>query len=86
MPPIGENHDEGIELPPADQIRLIARDESYRAIAGHMATCPFIADNVSNRLRGLEISLARLIGIMIGAGILGGAAGGAVQHVLTKIP
>lgn len=74
---------EGITLPPTSGARLVARDEAERAVDRHALNCPFAAARVEVRLRTLEISYARLLGFLLGSGILGGAAGGAVAKLLS---
>lgn len=78
MPETSDSTQDGIILPPATMSRLIAREEAWRVIAEHARSCPLATGDVEARLRGVEISLGRLIGFMLGAGILGGAAGGVV--------
>ena len=65
-----------------DDIRMLARDEANRAILAHLQLCPLTRDNIANRLRTLEISYGRLIGFLLGSGILGGAAGGIAAKLL----
>ncbi len=63
-------------------IRLIVRDETNKLLLAHLQLCPFVSNQIENRTRGLEIKLARLIGFMIGSGLLGGASGAAVTKLL----
>jgi hypothetical protein len=67
----------------AYQIKAIAREETRQAIMDHIRLCPFATDQVGTRLRSIEMRFATLIGIMIGSGVLGGMAGGAISHLLT---
>jgi hypothetical protein len=83
MPQDDQDSNDGIELTPVSEVRLVARDEAQKAIVQHLGLCPFARDDVNRRLRGMEITLARLIGFMFGAGLLGGAAGGTLQHLLS---
>ena len=81
MPP--ENQDEhNSRHETMDDIRMLARDEANRAILAHLQLCPLTRDNIANRLRTLEISYGRLIGFLLGSGILGGAAGGIAAKLL----
>jgi len=73
---------EGITLPPTNSIRMIAREEALRVIDRHTEQCPFSLSRVEYRVRCLEISYGRLIGFLLGAGILGGTAGGIVSKLL----
>lgn len=73
---------EGITLPPQSTTRLIARDEAERAIQQHLRLCPLATLKVEDRLRGVEISLARLIGFMLGSGLLGGTAGALITKLI----
>lgn len=56
-----------------DTLRLIARDEIGKALITHLSLCPLAGEDVSHRLRTLEISHARLIGYMVGIGLISGA-------------
>jgi hypothetical protein len=55
---------------------MIAREEAWRAIDDHRKSCIFSEEDCAARLRTVEISLGRLVGFMIGSGVLGGVAGG----------
>jgi len=57
-----------------DTIRMIARDESRRVIQEHLVLCPLNQLGIEARLRGLEISYAKLTGLMIGSGLLSASA------------
>lgn len=82
MPHTGEESPEGIELQPKFATRLIAREEATAAIDRHALACPFAASRVEYRVRCLEISYGRLMGFLLGSGILGGAAGGIAAKLL----
>ncbi len=73
---------EGTTLPPVNQTILLARQEAERAILQHLALCPFANLQIEQRLRTLENRFSLLIGLMIGSGILGGVAGGAIQRLI----
>ncbi len=68
--------------PPQNTTRLIARDEANQAILSHLSLCPLARENVTARLTALEISYGRLIGFLLGSGILGGLAGGVVSKLI----
>ncbi len=63
---------------PADQVQAIARQITDAVILQHLNLCPFTTLHIEKRLRTLELSYAKLIGFMLGSGLLGGAAGGAL--------
>lgn len=48
----------------------------------HIGLCPFAGGHIDERVRKLENNYNRLIGFMLGSGILGGAAGAAVHQLL----
>jgi hypothetical protein len=73
---------EGITLPRTDMIRLIARDEASKAILTHLKLCPLVDQQVATRLRCLELSFWKLVGFMIGSGLLGGCAGSLLTNFL----
>ena len=73
---------EGITLPPTNATRMIARDEARRAIIEHLHLCPFSLDNLNERLRTIEMSFSRLVGFMLGSGLLGGVAGSIVAKLM----
>ena len=61
---------------------LPAYQESLaRAIADHTANCTLRTESISARVRTLETKLATLIGLMLGAGTLGGAIGSYLQRL-----
>ncbi len=61
-----------------DRIRLIVRDETNKLLLTHLRLCPFVGNEIEKRTRTLETQLARLIGFMIGSGLLGGVSGAAM--------
>ncbi len=63
-------------------IRLIVRDETNKLLLAHLQLCPFVGNEIEKRTRGLETKLAKLIGFMIGSGLLGGVSGAAVAKLL----
>jgi hypothetical protein len=52
------------------------------AIERHRQLCGLLAENIPERLRTLELKTATLLGLMIGAGTLGGTIGGALIKLL----
>ena len=73
---------EGINLSPRNTARLIAEAAARQVVIEHISHCPFLADKISDRLRNLEISFGRLIGFMLGSGLLGGVAGSIVAKLM----
>jgi len=71
-----------ITSPNRDTTRLIAEAAARQVVIEHISLCPFAGSKVEQRLRDLETSVARLIGFMLGSGLLGGAAGAAVAKLL----
>lgn len=65
------------------ETRLIAREEARQIILEHISLCPFVGLNVEDRLRKAEISLAKLLGVMIGTGLFGGTAGAGIIKLLS---
>ena len=78
----GDAEQEGITLPPVLSLRAIIRDEIQSALIQHLGLCPLARDDVQKRLRSIELTINRLIGFMLGSALIGGAAGGAIQHIL----
>jgi len=81
MPDRCDADQEGIKLAPASTYRMIAREEANGAILQHIHLCPFSVDDVNKRLRTIEMGLAKLVGFMIGSGLLGGVAGAVVNRL-----
>ena len=73
---------EGINLPPHTQTRLIAEAAARQVVIEHIHLCPFAGADVERRLREIETSFARLMGFMIGSGLLGGATGAIVAKLM----
>ena len=73
---------EGINLQNTTHDRMVARDEANRAILTHLRLCPFAVDKVNERLRVMEMSFSRLVGFMLGSGLLGGIAGSIVAKLM----
>ena len=65
-----------------ERIRLIVRDETNKLLLSHLQLCPFVGNEIEKRTRNLETKLAKLIGFMIGSGLLGGMSGAAVAKLL----
>jgi hypothetical protein len=74
---------EARELPPVNQTILLAQREAERVILQHLSLCPFATLHIEERLRTIEGRFLLLIGFMIGSGLLGGIAGGALVKALT---
>jgi hypothetical protein len=75
---------EGITLPPLSTTRMIAREEANAIILQHLRLCPFAVEDIGKRLRSMELGFSKLLGFMLGSGILGGAAGAAVSKLWPK--
>ena len=73
---------EGINLRPGIQTRLIAEAAARQVVIEHLSLCPFAVGKVDERLRNVETSFARLVGFMLGSGLLGGAAGAVVARLM----
>ena len=63
-------------------LRTIIRDEATKSLLQHLSLCPYATLQVEPRLRALEISYARLLGFMAGAGILGGTLGATLTKTI----
>lgn len=73
---------EGINLPPLTTTRLVAEAAARQVVIEHIGLCPFAGAKVEERLRTIENSFARLLGFMVGSGLLGGAAGALVAKLM----
>ena len=82
MPDRNDAEQEGITLSPRNTTRLIAEAAARQVIMEHVNLCPFAADRVGERLRQIEISFGRLVGFMLGSGLLGGLAGSIVAKLM----
>jgi hypothetical protein len=82
MPDRCDADQEGITLTPVNTTRLIAEAAARQVVIEHIGLCPFAGAKVEERLRNIETSFARLIGFMIGSGLLGGATGAAVAKLM----
>lgn len=76
-----DSEQEGVTLNPRMATRLIAEAAARQVVIEHIGLCPFSKVDVERRLREIETNYARLIGFMIGSGILGGAAGAIVSKI-----
>ena len=63
-------------------LRTIIRDEATKSLLQHLSLCPYATLQVEPRLRALEISYARLLGFMAGAGLIGGTLGATLTKTL----
>ncbi len=72
----------GTILTPVYQIRAVAREEAEKAIATHLALCPFATTGVNERLRTVELRFATLVGLLMGSGVLGGIAGAGLSALI----
>lgn len=75
---------EGVTLAPKWNMKAIAKEAAQEIILQHLSLCPFAGLNIEIRVRKLENDYARLIGFMIGSGILGGAAGAGVAQLISR--
>ena len=80
LPPVFEQRT--IETPQHELYRLIARDEASRAIIQHLRLCPMADQRIPDRLRALELSFWKLVGFMVGSGLLGGIGGALLGKVI----
>lgn len=71
-----------------DIARTAARDAVSEVLAAHKAECAIsdvqeeIERDIRPRLRAVEITQSRLIGFLLGAGLLGGGAGALVSKMV----
>lgn len=65
-----------------ERIRLVVRDETNKLLLNHLQLCPFVGNKIEERTRKLETQLAKLIGFMIGSGLLGGMSGAVVAKLI----
>lgn len=86
MPERSEADQEGITLPPAETIRLLARKEAEQVIMQHLSLCPFSQDGIQRRLREIETRFGTLVGFMIGSGLIGGATGALLGKLIKQRP
>ena len=77
-----DSDQEGITLPPRTTTRLIAEAAARQVVIEHIGLCPFAGAKVEERLRNMETSYARLLGFMLGSGLLGGLAGSVVAKLM----
>lgn len=77
-----DSEQEGITLPPVDQIVLLVRNEVAKSINSHLLACPFVSLEIEKRLRNTENKFSLLVGLMIGSGLLGGVTGTVLQRLL----
>jgi hypothetical protein len=73
---------EGVTLSPREATRLVAEAAARQIIIEHISLCPFAGAKVEERLRNMETNYARLIGFMLGSGLLGGVAGSVVAKLM----
>ena len=73
-----------LNLPPADPntLRLIIRDEVARLIESHEDRCPFHAEAYPRRIRAMELSQAKLLGVLAGSAAFGGGIGSLLAKLL----
>ena len=69
-------------LPPQQAVRLVAEAAARQVVIEHIRLCPFAGSKIDERVRGLETSFARLVGFMLGSGLLGGAAGATIAKLI----
>jgi len=68
-----DSEQNGLVLPPQTVSRLIAEAAARQVVMEHIRLCPFAGSKIDERVRTLETSFARLLGFMLGSGIIGGA-------------
>lgn len=73
---------EGVTLSPVNSTRLIAEAAARKVVIEHIGLCPFSGMKIEERLRVVETNYARLIGFMVGSGLLGGVAGSVVAKLM----
>ena len=73
---------EGVTLMPLTTTRLVAEAAARQVVIEHIGLCPFTGAKIEERLRTIETSFARLVGFMIGSGLLGGVAGVGLSKLL----
>ena len=71
---------DSIELPIKEWARELAREAAREAVKEHILNCPFaeVRERVNvleERQRELALNLAKVVGMMVGAGTLGGLIG-----------
>ncbi len=69
-------------LTPHEQIKLIVRDETNSLLLAHLRLCPLVANKIEERTRAVETKLAKLIGFMVGSGLLGGLSGAGLAKLI----
>jgi len=82
MPERSDADQEGTTLAPITVTRLIAEAAARQVVIEHIRLCPFAGADVEKRLRNMEADYARLIGFMVGSGLLGGVAGSVVAKLM----
>ena len=68
-----DSEQSGLVLPPQIATRLIAEAAARQVVMEHIRLCPFAGSKIDERVRTLETNFARLLGFMLGSGIIGGA-------------
>jgi hypothetical protein len=66
-----------------NHVMHLADGITWTAITKHAQACPLAATQMEPRLRAVEITVARLIGFMLGTGTLGGTIGAAITKLLS---
>ncbi len=69
-----------IQVPLTDFVREVAKEAAREVIEEHTRACPIV--EVGRRVRMLEISFAKLLGFMVGSGLLGGGAGAVAAKLI----
>jgi len=70
------------EQPDSDQLRLIVRDEANKLLIAHLRYCPLVTSKIEERVRKLETSQAKLYGLMLGSGLVGGLSGVGLSSII----
>jgi hypothetical protein len=68
----------GGSFAPPQTVRELLRQE----VEAHARHCRLSTEQIPERLRQIEIKLATLLGLMLGAGTLGGTVGAAIIKLL----
>ena len=63
-------------------LTAVAEEAARKVIIQHLQLCPFAGLRIEERVRKIENNYARLIGFMLGSGLLSGATAAAVTHLL----
>lgn len=82
MPESSDAEQQGIVIPSTFSTRMIAQNEARKIILQHLDLCPFSGLRIEERVRKIETDYARLVGFMVGSGLLGGVAGATISKLI----